>query len=42
MKVVETGIGEITISLEIPKNKKPDAKHDIVIVKKKSISNEID
>ncbi len=40
IKVIESSIGEMTVSLEIPKNKKPDAKHDIVIVKNRSISRE--
>ena len=36
LKIVSPDIGEITVKLEIPKNKKPDSVHDIVIVKNKT------
>ena len=36
LKIVSPGIGEITVKLEIPKNKKPDNMHDIVIIKNKT------
>lgn len=39
MKVVESSIGEIKVSFEIPKNKKPDEGQDIVIVKDGSLLN---
>lgn len=37
VKVVEASIGEVKVSFEIPKNKKPDTVHDIVIVKNGSL-----
>ena len=37
VKVVEESIGEVKVSFEIPKNKKPDTVHDIVIVKNGSL-----
>lgn len=39
LKVVEASIGEVKVSFEIPKNKKPGAVHDIVIVKNGSLLN---
>lgn len=36
LKIVSPDIGEITVKLEIPKNKKPDSVHDIVIIKNKT------
>jgi hypothetical protein len=36
LKIISSSIGEITVKLEIPKNKKPDSIHDIVIVKNKT------
>jgi tetratricopeptide (TPR) repeat protein len=36
LKIVSPIVGEITVKLEIPKNKKPDSVHDIVIIKNKT------
>jgi hypothetical protein len=36
LKIVSPSVGEITVKLEIPKNKKPDSVHDIVIIKNKA------
>lgn len=36
LKIVSPSVGEITVKLEIPKNKKPDLVHDIVIIKNKA------
>ena len=38
IKIVSPSVGEITVKLEILKNKKPDSVHDIVIVKNKTES----
>lgn len=35
LKIISSSVGEITVKLEVPKNKKPDSEHDIVIVKNK-------
>ena len=39
LKIVSSSIGVITVKLEVPKNKKPDSTHDIVIVKNRIEEN---
>ena len=40
LNIASESIGEITVKLEVPKNKKPGTEHDIVIIKNRVEKND--
>lgn len=42
LNIEEINLGQLTVSLEIPKNKDPEAKHDIVVVENKNDTIELE